>query len=52
MDSGYCIQDGLEYYCSDECLHKHYSEEDYLDMYDCDEAYWTEWEEDDSDDEE
>lgn len=47
MDSGYCIHDGWEYYCSDECLHKEYTEQDYLDMYNAGEAYWTEWEEED-----
>ena len=25
---GYCIDNGMEYYCSDECLHKHYTEEE------------------------
>lgn len=43
MEEGYCIYDGLEYYCSDECLHKNYTEEEYLEMYENDEAYWTEW---------
>ena len=50
MIEGYCIYDGLEYYCSDECLHKHYTEEEYLEMYDEDNSYWTEWE--DEEDEE
>lgn len=46
MNEGYCIDGGSEYYCSDECLHKHYSEEEYLDMYDDGngDSYWTEWE--------
>ena len=44
MTSGYCIADGEEYYCSDECLHKHYTEEEYNEMYENDEAYWTTWE--------
>lgn len=46
MNDGYCIDGGLEYYCSDECLHKHYTEEEYLDMYDDGngDSYWTEWE--------
>ena len=39
---GYYIEDG-EYYCSDECLHKHYTQEEYMEMYEADEAYWTEW---------
>lgn len=32
MEEGYCIDGGNEHYCSDECLHKHYSEETYLQM--------------------
>lgn len=49
MIQGYLIHDGDEYYCSDECLHKHYSPSEWLDMYDDDngDSYWTEWEEDD-----
>lgn len=34
MTEGYCIDNGCEYYCSDECLHEHYTEEEYLNMYD------------------
>lgn len=47
MTEGYCIENGCEYYCSDECLHEHYTEEEYLSMYDNGEgdSYWTEWEE-------
>lgn len=46
MNSGYCVHCGEEYYCSDECLHKHYSEEEWNEMYENDEdTYWTEWEE-------
>ena len=44
MTVGYCIYDGLEYYCSGECLHKHYTKEEYLEMYDEGNSYWTEWE--------
>ena len=45
MNEGYCIDNGLEYYCSDECLHKHYTEEEYEEMYDDGngDSYWTEW---------
>ena len=43
MQEGYCVNDGDEYYCSDECLHKHYSQEEYEGMYTKDEAYWTQW---------
>ena len=47
MTEGYCIDNGLEYYCSEECLHKHYTEEEYLEMYDNGngDSYWTMWEE-------
>ena len=46
MSEGYCIDNGCEYYCSDECLHEHYAEEEYLEMYDNGEgdSYWTQWE--------
>lgn len=43
MDSGYCIGDGEEYFCSDECLNAYYSEEEYEQMCQEDYAYWTEW---------
>lgn len=46
MKQGYCIENGMEYYCSDECLHKHYTEEEFEELYDGGngESYWTEWE--------
>ena len=44
MDSGYCIHDGEEYFCSDDCLHAYYTDEEYTEMYEDDEAYWTMWE--------
>lgn len=44
MNEGFLIDDN-EYFCSEECLHKKYSEEEYLEMYKNDVAYWTEWEE-------
>lgn len=43
MIDGYVIRDGLEYYCSDECLHSKYTESEYNDMYLEDIAYWTTW---------
>jgi hypothetical protein len=33
MIEGYCLGGGEEYYCSDECLHKNYSNEEFLAMY-------------------
>lgn len=47
MHEGFVIQDGLEYYCSEECLTKHHTWSEYLAMFDVEEAYWTTWEEDD-----
>lgn len=47
MHEGYCIDGGAEYYCSDTCLHKHYTPEQWNEMYDDDgDTYWTTWEED------
>lgn len=43
MLEGYCIDSGYAYYCSDECLHKNTSEKEYLEMYEEDLAFWTEW---------
>lgn len=44
MDNGYVIEDD-EYYCSDECLHKNLTEEEYLKLYDDGNgnSYWTQW---------
>lgn len=45
MTSGYCVENGEEYYCSDDCLHKHYTSEEWNKMYSDDgDNYWTEWE--------
>ena len=44
MDSGYVVHG--ETYCSDECLYKDYTEDEYNALYedeDSDTAYWTEW---------
>lgn len=45
MSEGFIV-DG-EYYCTDECLHEHYTEEEYRARHDDDNdrAYWTQWEE-------
>lgn len=45
MKKGYCIEGGMEYYCSDECLHTAYSDDEYLELYDegNGDSYWTEW---------
>ena len=44
MTQGYCIDNGLKYYCSDECLHNDYTPEEYEELYKQDGAYWTTWE--------
>ena len=44
MNSGYVIENGYRYYCSDSCLEKNMSMEDYLELYDGEgDSYWTEW---------
>lgn len=43
MPDGYVIDDGLEYFCSDDCLHSTYTHEEYMEMYFNDDAYWTQW---------
>jgi len=45
MYEGYCIEDGMEYYCSEECLYTKYTKEEYLDMYDNGNgsSYYTNW---------
>ena len=45
MLEGYVIDDGVEYYCCDDCLHAVYSEEEYEELCMNDLAYWTQWEE-------
>jgi hypothetical protein len=46
MNEGYVIEGGCEHYCSDECLHKHVSPKEFLELYDDGDgdSYWTEWE--------
>ena len=43
MNDGYVFYDGEAYYCSDECLHQHFSEAEYIRAFNSDDAYWTEW---------
>ena len=47
VEDGYLNENGAEYYCSDECLYSVYTEEEYQEMYEEGQAYYTEWEEDD-----
>ena len=48
MNEGYCIEGGIEYYCSDECLHTEITPEEWLELYNDGEgdSYWTDWSED------
>lgn len=43
MTEGFVIDGGTEYYCSEECLHKNYTHEEYMEMYEDGEGetYWT-----------
>lgn len=45
MYDGYCIENGCEYFCSQTCLHKHYTEKEYAEMYDNGngDSYYTSW---------
>ena len=45
MFEGYCVENGMEYYCSDECLHKNISEEEWNKLYDegNGDSYYTDW---------
>lgn len=44
MTSGYVVDDGLEYFCCDDCLNGYYSKKEYEELCQNDRAYWTEWE--------
>ncbi len=44
MSVGYVIRDGEEYFCDDDCLKTWYSDKEYDELCQCDEAYWTVWE--------
>jgi hypothetical protein len=48
MNEGYLVNDS-EYYCSDECLHTKHTEKEYKELYEDDNAYYTEWSDDDID---
>lgn len=44
MTKGYVVYDGDSYYCSDNCLHKNWTEEEWEEMTSDDsDCYWTEW---------
>ena len=41
--AGYCVNDGMDYYCSDECLAKVFTEDEWEIVYQTDGGYYTEW---------
>lgn len=43
MEDGFVFGDGTAYYCSEECLHQDYTDEEYQKLYEEDEAFYTEW---------
>lgn len=43
MTEGYVIDGGEEYYCSDKCLHEEFTEKEYKELYEQEQAYWTEF---------
>lgn len=45
MWEGYMVEQGLAHYCSDECLHKNFTEEEWNEMYDNGngDSCYTEW---------
>ena len=43
MIQGYCIRDGEEYFCGDECLGTRYSPAEYLRLYQHGDGYWSQW---------
>lgn len=45
MNEGYCVDMGAAYYCSDECLHTEFTEEEWEnECNENDQSYWTQWE--------
>ena len=48
MNEGYCIESGIEYYCSKVCLNTEISDEEFAELYADGEgdSYWTDWSED------
>jgi hypothetical protein len=45
MQAGYCIENGMAYYCSEQCLEANMSYEEYMELFDDGngDSYWTEW---------
>ena len=49
MNEGYCIESGESYFCSDICLSSEMTKEEFNELYDDGDSYWTEWEDGDHD---
>ena len=49
--TGYCVNDGMDYYCSDDCLHMVFTDEEWSEAYEEDWGYYTEWFDEYDDDE-
>lgn len=43
MICGYCYEGGEKYYCSDECLHHDFTDEEWEEVVYNSDSYWTEW---------
>lgn len=45
MNAGFCIESGMDYYCSQKHLFENMSKKEYLRLYDDGngDSYWTEW---------
>lgn len=46
ITSGFMIHDGDEYYCSTTCLRCNYTPNEWREMYESEQGYWTDWEDD------
>lgn len=47
MNEGYVVNNGDEYYCSDTCVQKQYTKQQWNQLYKKDIGYWTTWGDDD-----
>lgn len=43
MIDGYLIDEGAAYYCSDDCLYANMTQAEYMEMYESDDAFYTQW---------
>ena len=43
MWEGYCIENGIEYYCCADCLDKNYTEEEWEELYATGDSYYIDW---------